>query len=336
MNLIVFFFDFLVFRKPVLTNAFLCAILNIFSKNMVYFSIFLLPNSQWSVMIIKFIRHILNENQLEINSLFQIIWGSLLEYLKRRLFVFFNEMSHKRTEICSIIQSFDFPIFIFDKNNKITLKNQKANDILDIYSNFSRLYYFMENKSPKFEFDSLNVIFNGHIRDILLDNKKCWVCYLTDLVQNKILKEFLTQNKLLFKKSEELLKIMEDDFNKWSNLKSMKYIDESEMQNLAICIAKMNFLKNELSLNQLKSSSLINKESHKKKRNFNIRNLMVQSVEIISVVLLSKNYQISLKFEKCFPEKVYGDYKNLKEVKQKNKNKKYFQKTERLFDIFNF
>ena len=323
MIISILLLDCILFKKLILSYLILSFLLNIFSENRLYVSILILPSSHLTIIIVKLFQKFLNYDQIEITSIFIIIWGFLIEYSKRKLFEYFSELNHTNSELFSLIGNIGFPVFIFSRSDLIIWKNERTKEIFEFYD---YLKSFMEMKREKFEFAINDEIFYGGIKEILFKNRKCWLCYLIRLSQKNILKEALIQNKYLLKKCKDILKILENDYNKWSNMRTLKYIKQSDMENLALCVSQTNFLKNELHLNHLKTISLLNKEQNQKKKKFNVRNLIVQCIEISSVILIARKNQLSLKFEECFPENVSGDFKSLKEVKKN----KYF------LNIFDF
>lgn len=168
----------------------------------------------------------------------------------------------------------------------------------------------------KLEFLAKNEVFDACFQGIFFENVPA---ILVTLNKNRIVELMLTNfskiNKSLSKMSSSLLEKMEDDYNKWSNLQSLKYIKQSDMKTLASCVMESNYLKCLIHANLVKTYILLHPDQPKKPKtmNFNLRNTLVQILEMVSVQAIPKHQELYLKFEESFPDKVLGNPHRLKQ-----------------------
>ena len=224
------------------------------------------------------------------------------------------------------------PIMIINRNGCIKFTNTSALQILK--ENFCKNYIFpliSQKDQGHFE-ETLNEIEQNEppvSKRIELNNQQMFEITFRSIIFNRIpaillvfsdnkseqsmLQNFSFINKTFSKMSTNLLENMETDYNKWSNLQSLKYIKQSDMKLLASCVMEANFLQCLIHANVDKTHILLS--HHKKIKNnvFHIRNTILQILEIISVLSISKHQEILLKFEESFPEKVSGDYSRFKQ-----------------------
>ena len=111
----------------------------------------------------------------------------------------------------------------------------------------------------------------------------------------------------------ESIDLMEKDYQKWNNFQAIKVIKESDLKDLASIVIECNRIKGLVSsfknINQL-----VLERSEKIAHKFNIRNTMVQCMELISIKAIEKKMELMLKFEESFPEYVYGEYEHFKQL----------------------
>ena len=223
------------------------------------------------------------------------------------------------------------PIFIITRNSQILFANMSAKEILDQIPNKNALIAIISDKYYGIFEETVNNLeineptiskrielknkqqFEISFRSIIWDNFPAILLVLNNnKSETSMLKNFSIINKSLSKMTTNLLENMETDYNKWSNLQSLKYIKQSDMKLLASCIMEANFLKCLIHANLDKTKILLS-EPKKKEQVFHIRNTMLQILEIISVMATSKHQETLLKFEESFPEKVNGDYWRFKQ-----------------------
>ena len=87
------------------------------------------------------------------------------------------------------------------------------------------------------------------------------------------------------------------------------------MKNLASCVMESNYLKCFIHANLVKTYILLHPDQPKKLKTviFNLRNTLVQIIEIVSVQAIPKHQELYLKFEESFPDKVLGNPHRLKQ-----------------------
>lgn len=111
----------------------------------------------------------------------------------------------------------------------------------------------------------------------------------------------------------ESLELMEKDYQKWNNFQAIKVIKESDLKDLASIVIECNSIKGLASCMRNLNKLVLERNEHYLIK-FNIRNTMVQCIELISIKALEKKIDLLLKFEESFPEFVYGEYENLKQL----------------------
>ena len=111
----------------------------------------------------------------------------------------------------------------------------------------------------------------------------------------------------------ESIDLMEKDYQKWNNFQAIKVIKESDLKDLASIVIECNRIKGLVSsfknINQL-----VLERTEKTPHKFNIRNTLVQCMELISIKAIEKKMELLLKFEESFPEHVYGEYEHFKQL----------------------
>jgi len=229
---------------------------------------------------------------------------------------------------------FPSPLFIISRNSLILYSNCQANQILEenptklllsliskrdyaiFESNLAEILMHDPPKTIKLEFMN-NSIWEANFQSIFWEKAPAIILILYQNKTNEsMMKSFSMINKRLSKMASNLLENMETDYNKWSNLQSLKYIKQSDMKLLASCVMESNYLKCLIHANLdktkmlLSHSQIITKPKH---IIFNLKNTILHILEIISVQAIPKHQEIALKFEDSFPEKVAGDINRFKQ-----------------------
>jgi hypothetical protein len=165
--------------------------------------------------------------------------------------------------------------------------------------------------------------FHLAMQSVIWKGKPCFVIRLEETEkQSKILGLLERQFGAMSSLSAEILDLMEKDYQKWNNLQSMKSgikdIKESDLKDLSSCVIENNFLRCQIcNLEILRH--FIENNIEKKNINFNIKNTLIQCLELVSVKAIEKKSELHLKFEEVFPETVNGQYENFKQVIKKIK-----------------
>ena len=233
-----------------------------------------------------------------------------------------------------ILDIFSSPIFVVCRKGQILYSNIEASELQiepvnkSLFCLISKschatletaLLETMMNTpaiQKKLEFLAKNEVFDVSFESIFFENVPT---ILVTLNKNRIVELMLTNfskiNKSLSKMSSSLLEKMEEDYNKWSNLQSLKYIKQSDMKTLASCVMESNYLKCLIHANLVKTYILLHPNLPKKPKTviFNLRNTLVQIIEIVSVQGIPKHQELYLKFEESFPDKVLGNPHRLKQ-----------------------
>lgn len=160
--------------------------------------------------------------------------------------------------------------------------------------------------------------FNLVLQSVIWKGKPCFVIRLEETEkQSKIIGLLERQFGAMRTLSAEILDLMEKDYQKWNNLQSMKSgikdIKESDLKDLSSCVIENNFLRCQIcNLEILRH--FIEDNVEKNNVNFNIKNTLIQCLELVSVKAIEKKAELHLKFEEVFPESVNGQYENFKQV----------------------
>lgn len=156
------------------------------------------------------------------------------------------------------------------------------------------------------------------LQSVIWKAKRCFVVRLEETEkQSKIIGLLERQFGAMRILSAEILDLMEKDYQKWNNLQSMKSgikdIKESDLKDLSSCVIENNFLRCQIcNLEILRH--FIEDNVEKINVNFNIKNTLIQCLELVSVKAIEKKGELHLKFEEVFPESVNGQYENFKQV----------------------
>lgn len=237
---------------------------------------------------------------------------------------------YSKAQISDILDS---PIMIINKNGNILHKNICATRFLEEKPTRNIISLIAEQDHFLFEELLTRVLINeppinkriqltnSHICEVSLQGiiweKTPSILLMIFYRENMqiLQKNVAVFNKNLGKMTTSLLENMEMDYNKWSNLQSLKYIKQSDLKILANCVMQANFLKCQIHANHDKTKILANSQFKKLKSTiFHIKNTILHILEIVSVLANPRHQEIKLKFEDSFPEKVTGDYNRFKEI----------------------
>jgi hypothetical protein len=105
---------------------------------------------------------------------------------------------------------------------------------------------------------------------------------------------------------------LEDDHRKWNNMTSITQIKKSDLQGLSACVAEsyltMNMVASAKSFNETLLPRSCQQLSAKRNREescvMNIKNLVVNTIEAMTVLFADKLKTINLLFESAFPDAV--------------------------------
>ena len=112
---------------------------------------------------------------------------------------------------------------------------------------------------------------------------------------------------------QEIMELMEKDYQKWNNFQAIKVIREPDLKDLASIVVECNRIKGLVAT--LKNiNQLALQRNERAQHKFNIRNTLVQCMELISIKAIERKIELLLKFEESFPEYVYGEYEHFKQL----------------------
>lgn len=112
---------------------------------------------------------------------------------------------------------------------------------------------------------------------------------------------------------QENMELMEKDYQKWNNFQAIKVIREPDLKDLASIVVECNRIKGLVAT--LKNINQLALERNERAlHKFNIRNTLVQCMELISIKAIERKIELLLKFEESFPEYVYGEYEHFKQL----------------------
>lgn len=239
------------------------------------------------------------------------------------LMVFFEEKFHEKINKaiyeCSLSHStvkiFQIPL-VCKQEPFLSLAEQTSSPLSLNNMSLSKTTLFKGEESKSQKFIKQNVFINLSIQNTFWKGGHFFLVTMEPQVElNKILeisdKCFSLINNLLL----ESVDLMEKDYQKWNNFQAIKVIliKESDLKDLATTVIECNRIKGLISAFKNIFQLSLDKTDHILIK-FNIRYTIVQCMELISMRAIEKKMELFLKFEESFPEYVFGEYENFKQL----------------------
>ncbi|KAM3135744.1 hypothetical protein pb186bvf_012141 [Paramecium bursaria] len=180
--------------------------------------------------------------------------------------------------------------------NKTMLRSQLVLNV-----NSQNVSDFRNNNGKQFQVMTLN------IKQILLNKQKLFLVCInsnSNFLNNQLLQRIISSH--VKTSAFQLLSNLQNDYQKWDNMRSLEIIKESDLKLLSASIVELYFLLSQFQAYDLSNNYMPSFQKH----NFKFKSLIVYLTEIFAGKYLNKFELIDLYFDESLQDNMSGNVAN--------------------------